>query len=290
MNSFFCSCARGFSGSVCSANINECASTPCQNGGTCVDQTNSFFCTCAAGYSGLLCSANINECASNPCQNGGTCVDQTNAFSCTCAGYSGTLCTADINECATNNGGCGPGRQCSNSLGSYSCVFVNQVVFVSSTTYNGNLGGTSGADATCLSLANAATGNNLAGRTWVSWTCGTSSTAATRVTNPGGGQYIRPDGTVVALDATNFKSASGHLAAISIDENGVDQSGGVTAVWTGCTATGSLASSHCLSWSDGTSAQTGRAGLDTIFSSGQWTTSGTSSCDTSLRIYCVENS
>ena len=35
----------------------------------------------------------INECASNPCQNGGTCVDEVNRYSCSCyKGYKGTNC------------------------------------------------------------------------------------------------------------------------------------------------------------------------------------------------------
>ena len=35
----------------------------------------------------------IDECASNPCQNGGTCADDVNRYDCTCeAGYTGTYC------------------------------------------------------------------------------------------------------------------------------------------------------------------------------------------------------
>ena len=33
----------------------ECASTPCQNGGTCTDQINSYLCQCALGYTDLQC-------------------------------------------------------------------------------------------------------------------------------------------------------------------------------------------------------------------------------------------
>ena len=35
--------------------IDECASIPCQNGGTCFDTTNWYNCTCAAGYTGPDC-------------------------------------------------------------------------------------------------------------------------------------------------------------------------------------------------------------------------------------------
>ena len=35
--------------------IDECASAPCQNGGTCVDQVNGYLCQCAPGYTDLQC-------------------------------------------------------------------------------------------------------------------------------------------------------------------------------------------------------------------------------------------
>ena len=38
-----------------SPDIDECASSPCQNGGTCTDALNSYTCACAAGWTGLHC-------------------------------------------------------------------------------------------------------------------------------------------------------------------------------------------------------------------------------------------
>ena len=35
--------------------IDECASNPCQNGGTCADDVNRYDCTCEAGYTGADC-------------------------------------------------------------------------------------------------------------------------------------------------------------------------------------------------------------------------------------------
>jgi len=35
--------------------INECASSPCLHGGTCLDGVNAYTCTCSAGYSGRNC-------------------------------------------------------------------------------------------------------------------------------------------------------------------------------------------------------------------------------------------
>ena len=35
--------------------INECSSTPCQNGGSCTDGVNEYMCACLAGYEGDNC-------------------------------------------------------------------------------------------------------------------------------------------------------------------------------------------------------------------------------------------
>lgn len=42
------------------ADINDCASSPCKNGGTCIDGINSFQCFCPDGWEGSLCDA--GEC------------------------------------------------------------------------------------------------------------------------------------------------------------------------------------------------------------------------------------
>ena len=75
------------------ADIDECASSPCQNGGTCVDGINSYSCNCNAGYTGDNCETDIDECASSPCQNGGTCTDGINSYTCNCIpGHAGDNC------------------------------------------------------------------------------------------------------------------------------------------------------------------------------------------------------
>ena len=40
---------------ILSEDIYECASTPCQNGGTCAEGINSYKCICDVGYEGDNC-------------------------------------------------------------------------------------------------------------------------------------------------------------------------------------------------------------------------------------------
>ncbi|KAK2167442.1 hypothetical protein NP493_1275g00055 [Ridgeia piscesae] len=74
--------------------IDECASAPCHNGGTCVDLTNGYGCGCVPGYTGVNCETDIDECWSSPCQNGGSCTDLLNGYTCSCLPdlYSGFHC------------------------------------------------------------------------------------------------------------------------------------------------------------------------------------------------------
>lgn len=63
-----------------------------------IDYTHHFRCICQKGFSGDLCDANIDECSSNPCTNGGTCVDKIDSFKCHCPpGYADTLCQTGTN-------------------------------------------------------------------------------------------------------------------------------------------------------------------------------------------------
>ncbi|XP_035687115.1 fibropellin-1-like [Branchiostoma floridae] len=60
----------------------------CHNGGqalTCFSD-DTIFCSCQPGYTGLNCETDIDECASNPCLNGGTCLEHLGFFQCECPG------------------------------------------------------------------------------------------------------------------------------------------------------------------------------------------------------------
>ena len=41
--------------------IDECASSPCHNAGTCTDIVNGYTCACAAGYNGDNCQTGLSR-------------------------------------------------------------------------------------------------------------------------------------------------------------------------------------------------------------------------------------
>ncbi|XP_026013617.1 sushi, nidogen and EGF-like domain-containing protein 1 isoform X2 [Astatotilapia calliptera] len=119
--SFTCSCLAGFTGRRCQIDVNECASQPCQNGGTCKDQINSFMCQCPPGYTGILCETDIDECKDRPCFNNATCVRGAGAFTCVCEpGYTGVLCETDIDECESQP--CLNGGECIDRVNNFTCT------------------------------------------------------------------------------------------------------------------------------------------------------------------------
>ena len=52
---------------VCFSDIDECASDPCYNGGTCSDLVNKFVCSCPLGYGGVRCEAGTLKIANSCC-------------------------------------------------------------------------------------------------------------------------------------------------------------------------------------------------------------------------------
>ncbi|CAH1240004.1 SVEP1 [Branchiostoma lanceolatum] len=104
------------------AGVNECASNPCMNGGSCVDHINTFTCLCTPGYSGINCQIELNKCGPNnaPCDH--NCHNRDSGYMCSCnKGFSlfNDIHCIDENECATRNGGCD--HNCINTPGSHLC-------------------------------------------------------------------------------------------------------------------------------------------------------------------------
>lgn len=53
-----CKC-RSFAGEFCEFDLNECESSPCQNGGTCINEIGSFHCICPSNVTGTYCANTI---------------------------------------------------------------------------------------------------------------------------------------------------------------------------------------------------------------------------------------
>ncbi|XP_062596704.1 delta-like protein C, partial [Saccostrea cucullata] len=83
-------CLKGWQGTLCHVQIDNCLSSPCVNSATCVNSHGGFLCVCADGFNGTRCEIDLDECRSSPCQNNATCTDLINGFHCTCLnGFSG---------------------------------------------------------------------------------------------------------------------------------------------------------------------------------------------------------
>ncbi|XP_049987863.1 protein jagged-1 [Alexandromys fortis] len=118
---FTCDCNKGFTGTYCHENINDCESNPCKNGGTCIDGVNSYKCICSDGWEGAYCETNINDCSQNPCHNGGTCRDLVNDFYCDCKnGWKGKTCHSRDSQC--DEATCNNGGTCSDEGDAFKCM------------------------------------------------------------------------------------------------------------------------------------------------------------------------
>ena len=114
-----------------------------------------------------------------------------------------------------------------------SCSIFRARVFLTSTMYDGDLGGVSGADAACAARARV----QRLGSAWRAWLSDSSTPAFAHIYAAPGG-YILLDGTVVA--PTFSALVSGSLAhAIDLTEQGVPITDGNTEVWTGIALLGS---------------------------------------------------
>ncbi len=125
-----------------------CTSSPCQNGGSCMQgmslgtrrmiadspslvftslqMSQSVTCHCTDLWTGAHCDVPVNQCEGSPCDNGGTCTsDRPGQFSCTCLpGWTGRHCEDDVNECQLSSP-CKNGGSCQNRPGSYICLCIS---------------------------------------------------------------------------------------------------------------------------------------------------------------------
>ena len=165
------------------------------------------------------------------------------------------------------------------------CMLVRKIIFVTSITTSGKLGGLAGADATCQALAGAA---GLAGApTFRAWLSDGKSPVTDRVT-PSLGAYVRPDGVQIA-DHWHDLTDGTLDAPIAVDETQQSHLGDdLSYVWTNV-ATDSGFASHtaCEGWTKAEVGKSGRVGvLNSVGST--WTHHSERLCFLQARLYCVE--
>jgi hypothetical protein len=179
-------------------------------------------------------------------------------------------------------------------------VAASKRVFVTSQSFNGNLGGLSGADTKCQTAA----GNASLGGTWRAWlSTGTLNSpivnASSRVTQHNG-PFIRIDGDLVAQNWADLVDGS-LVNAISRDElnNAVPLATGSGAdvyVWTNTRTNGAAGTEtnntnrSCSSWTNSSSSYTDASTSyrGRISSNSSWTDYDNDTCNKLQRLYCFE--
>lgn len=163
-------------------------------------------------------------------------------------------------------------------------AFNHANVFVTSTTYNGNLGGLIGADEKCQQAAiNAGLPGIYAA--WLSDSTGSPSTRFKKLNKP----YKLVNGTVIANDWADL--TDGTLAApIDVSETGSTIS---FRAMTSTNINGSLiGTNHCNNWTNATTSYTATVGSNTSTTS-TWTNNTSETlanrrCNSVKSLYCVQ--
>ncbi len=162
----------------------------------------------------------------------------------------------------------------------------NNYMFATSSTYNGNLGGLTGADGLC---AAAAKNSGLPG-TYVAWLATTTTTALSRLGSARGWLLTNgaPFADTIGVSGGKTGIRNGQIfSGPTFDEFGDNSSASQLATaWTGANEDGSLVSgNNCSDWTSSTSATNGLNGTQS-YGSGQWTNQFVQNCASSSSIYC----
>jgi hypothetical protein len=150
-------------------------------------------------------------------------------------------------------------------------------VFVTSSRFNGNLGGILGGDAKCETEAQAA---QLGGR-WKAWISTPAENALQRMADVG--PWVLVDGRTQVFVS--------RAAMIDAPENAI-RSGASgdpvnTRVWTGTIQDGTASGHTCQSWTSGFPADFAEQGASSAQDVG-WTSTSTETCAGSAALYCFE--
>lgn len=166
------------------------------------------------------------------------------------------------------------------------CAKTPKIVFVTSTTYNGNLGGVAGANSKCMTRAAAA---SLPGvyKAWVSTEADSPSTTFTK--NPDG--YILTDRVTMVANSWDELSTVNLINPINKNEFGESQEGVAwTSTYPNGEACGDVYDDSCVQWTYAGPYQHGDGG-STAKTGFEWSylpAEGEVQCDMEARLYCFQ--
>ncbi len=258
-------CQYGCAGDNCAVD------PPCDTGkGDCTDapgcETNLKFSAENCGVCGNSCVGAPNT--TDSC-SAGACTCKSGFSDCTSAPGCETATITDVQHCGTCDNACTFGA----CVGGKCAVRV----FVTSTTYLGNLGGLDGADQKCQQQADA---SGLSG-TFKAWLSDSTTPVSSRMPHHDG-PYVRLDSKVIATGWTALTTTS-HQEAISVDEHG--EAVELSYVWTG----GDPARQKpyfCEDWTSATESTFGYCGQTGL---NGWDHSAFRVCSMEMaRLYCFE--
>ena len=290
---------------------------PTDTGASTTDATTTGTTTDATTPEPAVCGDGVVQ-APEPCDDGNldntdACLDTCTPAACgdgfTHAGneecdYAGeaSTCDADCTAVSCGDGyvnkayeACDDGNQAAGDGCENDCSVTPggppRVVFVTSQTFTGELGGLAGADAKCQALADAA---GLPG-TFMAWLSDETGSPSTRMTRSKG-PYVLPDGTVVAdsWDALTVPPIAPLKAAITMTE-----AMGIPPMLPGCKGfTCTMAWSNTKPWGDWAGVNgtcTNWTSIEKLGSlgiwaaiDGSWSDSGSVGCFLEFPLYCFQ--
>ena len=193
-----------------------------------------------------------------------------------------------------SGGGCSGTGSCTVTLASSTTVTASftlkpNIIFITSTTQTGNLGGLAGADAICKARATAA---NLPG-TYVAYLSSFTTTAIINAPSRVGAAsgWVRVDGKPVMNSITEFPAGANTslFNAPSLMENGIDVTQTqFNSAWTGTSQVGAYAGACGADVGAPWASTTGSAWFGTATNTNSLAVrNDTESCQLQMRLYCL---
>lgn len=290
-------------GEQASGDASVCGNGVLEPGEECdVGEDNSNLGACTLGCKHAVCGdgtlwEGVEECDSGPGnakEYGGCTPDCTLAARCGDGNLDLGFEECDLGD--LNGSGTGVDGEAACTAG---CRWLGRIVFVSSDAYSGALGGISGGDLKCRTLAMAAGLEKASSfRAWLSDSNASPSTRF-KLLDLLDTPFILLDGRVIAADYNELVDL-GPRTGISVTETA--QVVFEAPVWTNTTAFGEVFSptSHCSEWTSEVIEQKARFGINALeleeglpweswHADRYWTSYSTLSCTTPHRLYCFED-